>query len=541
MLALGAPIRLGSSGALYVDPSASFDGNAIDSDHAAGRVANITSSTQRAYFAPDSLLVLDAAALGGKAAITAYDGAHDTAVVDNDARLQVLNVTVNGATILQGFHSLSLYGWEEVTTPDRMLSLKTELADGDTAIMLAASMNDPQQVMPGLSEGSAKIMRDLWGRGGNDANARHGGVAFLSRAARADYIADARDAARTIESAAHLALVGGVPHMTFQASSAAAGAVASRTGPGPRPASLQAVAADGSALTGLSAGDGYGTSGFAMWITPLFQSWQGRDLKSDELKLDVNGRLGGVALGADYTFESALRAGIAFNIGGGYAEGSGQYAETRNNFSFWGLGGYAGWAYHAFALTADVGYTSSSHSLRQDLPATLGMGSHLETDASSYALSAGLKAEYTHHGRTLDVTPHAAVRHTYLQVHSYEAEASGRTVLEGDAIRQSLWSFPVGLTFSRDVALDKGWHVRPLVDFLVIPYAGDVQARADVRFTGVGTTGQMQAQMLDYVTWGCRLGLEAGNTQVKLALDYRLQAGGNSTAHGVFGTLRYEF
>jgi len=540
VLALGAPISLGSAGALYVDPTASFDGNAIASDHNAGQVADITSSTQRAYFAPDSLLVLDAAALGGKAAITA-SGAHDTAVVDNDARLQILNATVNGATILQGFHRLSLYGWEDVTTPDRMLSLKTELADGDTSIMLSAEVNDPQQAMPGLGDGSAGIMRSLWRRGGNDVNSRHGGVAFLSRAAREDYIADARDAARTIESAAHIALVGGVPHMTFQANNAAAGAAASRTGLGRQPSSLQAVAADGSAQTGLSAGDGYGTTGFAMWITPLFQSWQGRDLTSDELKLDVNGRLGGVALGADYTFENAIRAGIAFNIGGGYAEGSGQFADTRNNFNFWGLGAYAGWAYRAFALTADVNYTASFHNLRQELPATLGMGGQLKTDASSYAISAGLRAECTHHGRTLDVTPHAAVRHTYLHVNSYEAEANGRTILEGDAVRQSIWSFPVGLTFSRDVALDNGWHVRPLVDFLVIPHAGDVKARADVRFTGVDAKGEMQAQMLDYVTWGCRLGLEAGNEQVKLGLDYNLQVGANSVSHGVFGTLRYEF
>ena len=73
------------------------------------------------------------------------------------------------------------------------------------------------------------------------------------------------------------------------------------------------------------------------------------------------------------------------------------------------------------------------------------------------------------------------------------------------------------------------------------PNAGDINARGDVRFTGVSGTSDMKSQTMDYLTYGGTAGLEFGRDNIKLGLNYNLEAGTHSTQHGVFATFRYEF
>ena len=365
------------------------------------------------------------------------------------------------------------------------------------------------------------------------------GVRFLNRAISENYLNNDAAAAVTIESAARMALVGAVPQMTMAASNAAGNAVTQRTGlaqPGGN--AIQSMGTDGSMQTGASAGDAAKT-GFAMWIMPLYQSSNGFGMKAGNFDMDFSGGLGGVAIGADYTFDNAIRAGITFNIGGGYAQGSGDLNETTNNMNFWGIGAYAGWTPGNFGLTADVNYTSTYNKLEQDLPASMQMGK-LKSDVTAYAISAGLRGEYRFETSVMDVTPHVGVRYMSLNTDEYDVK-SGGTLLKGDAINQSIWTFPVGVAFSKQIETGNGWHFKPSLDLAVIPAAGDIDARSDVRFTGTGTKAELDTQTMDYVSYMGQAGLEFGNDTTTLGVNYNIQLGAKSTAHGVFGTFRYEF
>ncbi|GKG94097.1 hypothetical protein CE91St38_21050 [Desulfovibrionaceae bacterium] len=365
------------------------------------------------------------------------------------------------------------------------------------------------------------------------------GVRFLNRAISPNYLNNDAAAAVTIESAARMALVGAVPQMTMAASNAAGNAVTQRTGlaqPGGN--AIQSMGTDGSMQTGASAGDAAKT-GFAMWIMPLYQSSNGFGMKAGNFDMDFSGGLGGVAIGADYTFDNAIRAGITFNIGGGYAQGSGDLNETTNNMNFWGIGAYAGWTPGNFGLTADVNYTSTYNKLEQDLPASMQMGK-LKSDVTAYAISAGLRGEYKIETSALDITPHAGVRYMSLNTDEYDVK-SGGTLLKGDAINQSIWTFPIGVAFSKQIETGNGWHFKPSLDLAVIPAAGDIDARSDVRFTGTGTKAELDTQTMDYISYMGGLGLEFGNDTTSLGVNYNIQLGAKSTAHGVFGTFRYEF
>ena len=360
------------------------------------------------------------------------------------------------------------------------------------------------------------------------------GTQFLSRAVKMAANGRAADAATTIESAARIAFAGAVPQMTKMASDAATNAVVNRLGFANPADGAQAMNTEGKIVD-------RNTTGFALWIAPLWQNQHGWGMEAGNLDYGFNGNLGGISLGADYTFENAIRAGITFNIGGGYAETSGgDLNNTQNNMNFWGLGAYAGWNYENFAVMADVSYTSTWNQLEQDLDPAMGMGD-LEADVQASAISAGLRAEYKLETSVLDIIPHVGVRYMSLNTWGYDVDANGGTVMEGDGFHQDIWTFPVGVTFSKDFTLDSGWFFKPSVDFSVIPAAGDIKAKEDVRFTGIPAVAEMETQMMDYFTWQGGVGLELGNDNMSIGVNYTLQAGQHTTGHGVFGSFRYEF
>lgn len=505
-----------------------------------------------ATFADNSLLVIngadDAIAAGGAAISFEATG---TLKVDAGAKLLVTDAVAGQAyTIVGNVNNpgVDLAGWKNngMTSTTDMVSLGDAVFDGtNNKVTTTASRNDAHTVFPNLSDGMANAVNDLYtGHAGAAGEPRWDyanvdsadmGVRFLSRATDNRFLgADKDAAAATIESAARIAFAGAVPQMTKMASDAGSNAVVNRLGFANPADGAQAMDAEGKIVD-------RNTTGFALWIAPLWQSQHGWGMEADNLDYGFNGNLGGVSLGADYTFENAIRAGITFNIGGGYAESSGgDLNSTENRMSFWGLGAYAGWNYENFGLMADVSYTSTWNDLKQDMDSRMGMGD-LEADVQASAISAGLRAEYKLETSVLDVIPHIGVRYMSLNTWGFDAESNGGTVLEGDGFHQDIWTFPVGVTFTKDFTLDSGWSFKPSVDFSVIPAAGDIKAKQDVAFTGLPGSYEVETQMMDYLTWQGGVGLEMGNDTMSFGVNYTLQAGQHTTGHGVFGSFRYEF
>ncbi|MBQ4567453.1 MAG: hypothetical protein IJA79_04910, partial [Desulfovibrio sp.] len=147
-------------------------------------------------------------------------------------------------------------------------------------------------VLPNLDGALGGLVTGMYAAGNNDLHAAQAGRRFLSRATDPDYGGSANSQTATIESAARIAAVSAVPQMTWAAQKAASAAVTQRTSlSAPASAGLQAVAADGSVQTGAAAGDAM-KNGFAMWIMPLYQSWNAWGLEGGNLDMDVHGGLG---------------------------------------------------------------------------------------------------------------------------------------------------------------------------------------------------------------------------------------------------------
>lgn len=366
------------------------------------------------------------------------------------------------------------------------------------------------------------------------------GTQFLSRAIRMAApepygYGQTSEASQTIESAARMAVIGAVPQMAWAANQAAGAAITQRTSMANPLSNISAVDAEGNMV----ASSGSYSNGFALWVMPLYQSTNGFGMEAGNYDYDFSGDLGGVALGADWTFDNAVRAGISFNIGGGFAESSGGLNDTTNSMSFWGLGAYTGWNWRGFGLTADIDYTSTYNKLKQDLPSGMGW-EELKSDITASALSVGLRAEYKFDFDALQVIPHLAGRFTYLNVDSYDIKHGG-TVIEGDSMTQNIWTFPLGVTFTKNMELENGWHIKPLLDLNVTPATGDIKAKSKIRFTGTDYMAELDTKMMDYVTYGGTAGIEFGNENLSFGINYNGQFGAESSAHGIFGVFRYEF
>ncbi|WP_448339411.1 hypothetical protein AB9L13_08260 [Desulfovibrio piger] len=521
-----------------------------------------TPAANTAEFANNSLLVVngaDEAIAAGGPAIKFAAASGGTLSVAEGAKLLVTDavagqdytIVANAATVQNGTGTTITNGgtvWktEGLSTTTDMISLgDAKHDDTNDKVTTTASRNDAHTVFPNLSDGMANAVNDLYtghaGAAGQpnwdyaDVNSDQMGVRFLSRATDNRFLGmDKEAAAESIESAARIAFAGAVPQMTKMASDAGTNAVVNRLGFANPADGAQAMDAEGKIVD-------RNTTGFALWIAPLWQSQHGWGMDADSMDYGFNGNLGGVSLGADYTFENAIRAGITFNIGGGYAESSGgDLSSTDNRMNFWGLGAYAGWNYENFGVMADVSYTSTWNDLKQDVDSRMGMGD-LEADVQATAISAGLRAEYLLQTSAMDIIPHIGVRYMSLNTWGYDVDTHGGTVLEGDSLHQDIWTFPIGVTFTKDFALDSGWNFKPSLDFSVIPAAGDIKAKHDVHFTGLPGTYEVETQMMDYLTWQGGVGLELANDNMSIGVNYTLQAGQHTTGHGVFGSFRYEF
>lgn len=480
-------------------------------------------------FKDNSLFAVNGNALtGDNAAITVNGG---TLTVEKNARLRIDNARSGQNFNIVNGTDTTTNKWTQIEAGTDLL---TPTMDENGNVTFKRD-KDASDVFTGMDSNTAAMLNTLIDKGLNNVDSDQMGVRFLSRTVEKTYLgADKDAAAATIESAARIAFAGAVPQMTKMASDAGSNAVVNRLGFANPADGAQAMDAEGKIVD-------RNTTGFALWIAPLWQSQHGWGMEADNLDYGFNGNLGGVSLGADYTFENAIRAGITFNIGGGYAESSGgDLSSTDNRMSFWGLGAYAGWNYENFGLMADVSYTSTWNDLKQDMDSRMGMGD-LEADVQASAISAGLRAEYKLETSVLDVIPHIGVRYMSLNTWGFDAESNGGTVLEGDGFHQDIWTFPVGVTFTKDFTLDSGWSFKPSIDFSVIPAAGDIKAKQDVAFTGLPGSYEVETQMMDYLTWQGGVGLEMGNDTMSFGVNYTLQAGQHTTGHGVFGSFRYEF
>ena len=439
-----------------------------------------------ATFADGSLLLVDGSGLNGAAALTSQGG---TLNVDAGAKLLIDNITQGEYAITSGFSVSNVQGWngDNLSTPDNLIGLVLG-KDADGSMKVQATARRSSDVFRGLS--LVNTMDAIWGKGLNDTESGNMGIRFLSRAVNENHLPKA-DTVHTVDGAAQIAVAGGVQGMAVAAADAPVRAIQDH-------ASL-------SHMTTTREG-AIRKDGLNLWINALYGAEHARNLGAGSLDGGYNADFGGIVFGGDYAFGD-FRVGMALNAGSGTARSRGDFNATKNDFDFWGMNLYGSWSRDQFNIVGDLGYSANKNEVKQDLPTTMQLG-QLRADVDTGVLTAGLRGEYRFETDWADVTPHVGVRYYNLRTDGFTSRIDDHDVFRVGRDTQEIWTFPIGVSFSRDFETSSGWKVKPRADLSVAPAAGDLKAKAKARVPGVAASDTIKARMMDSVSFDGTLGLE---------------------------------
>ena len=343
-----------------------------------------------------------------------------------------------------------------------------------------------------------------------------GSSSFLNEVVTASHGAPAEQAAR-------LAVYGGAAQVGLAAANSNSDILESRFGIGANAQSLN-VAQNG--------------MGGTLWVAPIYKSQDSDGFDAQGLDYGVDFDLYGVALGGDYKVTNEITVGAMFNVGSGSLDGQGNTAAagTSNDFDYFGFALYGAYQAGAMTVTGDLSYTQ----IDNDLEGSNEVGK-LTASSDTSAWSLGVTGQYQFTFASVDVTPHAGLRFTSLDLDDYSLEAAGHgTVANYDGDTMSVFSIPVGVTFAKSFE-GESWTVTPALDLHVTGQFGDDEAEGSVAWTGTNLSTSVTSEVFDNFTYGATLGVEAQSNSFSFGVGLGYTGSSNADEFSAQANARFTF
>ena len=316
------------------------------------------------------------------------------------------------------------------------------------------------------------------------------------------------------ETVARLAVFGGAPQAAIEAGASTYEAISARMGVG---VSGVSAAANG--------------QGGAIWVTPVYKSADADGFNADNKSYGADVKLYGLALGADIEVAPNFKVGGMFNVGSGDADGQGLGSNVSNDFDYYGLGLYAGYSMDAFSLVADVTYTAVDN----DIEGNTDLGK-VKTSIDSTNLSVGVTGQYKLSLAGMDVTPHAGVRFSKLDIDDYATEYA-----QSSSDSLNIFSVPVGVTIAKEYVTDT-WTVKPSFDLTLTGNFGDDEFEGNAQWaTFSNLSTNVKSEIMDNFTYGAAVGVSATSGNFGLGLGVNYTGSSNTDEFGVNANARYMF
>ena len=335
-------------------------------------------------------------------------------------------------------------------------------------------------------------------------------------------ITGAQSSGVAADQAARMGDFGGAAETALVATSTTYDAVAGRFGMGQQ-AGTMTVANNG--------------QGSGLWVTPVYKSHESDGFDADGLGYGSDITLYGVALGGDVTLANGVRVGAMFNVGSGDADGQGAASVVSNDFDYFGGSIYAGYAIDNLSIVGDVSYTT----IDSDVEANTAAGK-TSTSFDTTALSVGVTGQYSLKVAEMDVTPHAGMRFTRIDMDDYTIDSADfGEVGQYNASSANVFSIPVGVTISKEYVTDT-WTVKPSFDLTLTGNFGDDTVDGTVSWTGVSNWDvSTKAEFVDNFTYGASVGIAAKTGNFGLGLGLNYTGSSNTDEFGVNANARYMF
>lgn len=494
-----------------------IDGSLTASVPAADRDAIANS----AVFGEQSLLMVNSASTtGGNVALSA--DAANLSVADS-ARLYLSDAQANRTyAIADGFSGVEIAGngWRGGNLITNKL-LQATLNPTENGVNVSTTAKRAGEVLPGVMVGNA--LDQMMNSNANAVDSPYAGIRMLSRAIEAPG-ASVADVVKTLNSAAQLAVAGGVQSSALSVNDALTDAIHERN----------------------AASNTAGQEEVNVWVNALYGNHQSDDFAAGNTRYGYDTNFWGVIVGIDKDYavmKGQMRTGVAVNTGKGKTDSDGDFNATRDDFNFTGVSLYQNWRNDAFNLTADVGYSAGNHDLSQHLPGWAAMGSKLKADSvDTSVLTVGLNGEYVIDASVLNIIPHVGARYSQLTTDGFTTRAANReAVFNTGKTRQDIWQFPVGVRLNKSWALDAGWALSTDADMSVVFAAGDTDVTSKVRTAGVPATDRIPAEMMDKTAFEGKLGVKMQKGNMTWSVGYTLDASSHNTGQQVGIAYRYSF
>ena len=406
--------------------------------------------------------------------------------------------------------------WTTVTTDNALVQI--DRIDPTTG-SVSASGSASTVTMPELSKGLGDILVNATNANAIAANAFAKAALDTSPGRH-----NARTGAAALEGAARMAALAGVPQVTLLASEIVSDIA------------IEQVRREGMRGATVSS---EGRPDHSLWAAPIYRKAKADDLATGAFKYNWDTDVSGIVVGGDATFRPNFRLGWQFNAGEASTDTDGDFMKTENDAEFWGLGMYANWrATDAIDVTTDLALTMVDNELDQAVVPTIGKA--LSANVDSRAVTFGVRADWrfeTAYGR---VTPYAGLRFTDLHTDDFGV-MQGAAVMTAESVDQQLWTFPVGVAWTRDDLNAGGWAVMPKVDLAVIAAAGDTDAESKVRFTGLAGNASLDTEVMDDVTGALKLGLTMKKDNFAVGFDYACRLGADTESHRLNASVNWLF
>ena len=325
------------------------------------------------------------------------------------------------------------------------------------------------------------------------------------------------------EQAARLGVYGGAAQVGLAAAGSNSDVLESRFGIGANAQSLN-LASNG--------------MGGTLWVAPIYKSSDSDDFGAQGLNYGVDFDLYGVALGGDYKVTNEITVGAMFNVGSGSLDGQGNAAAagTSNDFDYFGFALYGAYQAGALTVTGDLSYTQVDN----DLEGSNEVGK-LTASSDTSAWSLGVTGQYKFSFAAVDVTPHAGLRFTSLDLDDYSLEAAGYgNVANYDGDTLSVFSIPVGVTFAKTIE-GESWNVTPALDLHVTGQFGDDEAEGTVAWSGTNLSTNVSSEIFDSFTYGATVGVQAESNSFSFGVGLGYTGSSNTDEFSAQANARFTF
>ena len=269
-----------------------------------------------------------------------------------------------------------------------------------------------------------------------------------------------------------------------------------------------------------------------VWVQPVFSRQSSSSLDAGNTEYGIKTNLRGGVAGLDVTLSDNFVQGAAITVGSGNSS-SKNIKSVSGDFDYYGFNLYGAYVNNALKLSYDLGYTKVSN----DATAYNSLGK-FSSDIDTKVFTLGIKGAYTFNTSVMDITPHLGVRYAKYDSDDYTA-TSGLYSVNNEGASSSLVSFPVGVSFSKDISLSS-WTVVPTVNLEVIPVTGDKDVDTKSAFDGVVTS--VNTKLHDGINYSTFVGLDAlYGENFSLGINYNYTGSKNVDDHSVNASLRYTF